>query len=401
MRYPAGWQRTLAIMFLAQMLSATGFSLIFPFLPLYVQSLGSATGASVELLSGLVFSAQAFTMAIASPFWGSMADRLGRKLMVERAMFGGAIILGLMAFAQSAEQLVLLRAIQGFITGTIAAANALVAAEAPRERMGFAMGLLQVAMWTGVAVGPVLGGTLADLYGFQAPFLITALLLAMAGVVVWRGVDERFHPVERTRTGLGGLLSQWGCILARRNLSVTYTMRFVGLLGTNMIWPIIPLFVQMLMPAATHVGKITGLIVGMSSAAGTIGAIYLGRKGDKVGQRNVLILTALAGAILLAPQSLVTSVWQLLMLQVAAGLVLGGMAPLLSALLARYSDRGTEGTVYGLDNSVNSAARAVAPMVGTAVAFWFSMRATFLAASASMALAALLAWLLLPKESER
>ena len=111
------WRRTLAIMFVAQLFSAVGFSIIFPFLPLYIADLGTTTGLSIEFWSGMVFSSQAITMMIASPIWGTMADRYGRKLMVERAMFGGAVIVLLMAFVQSAEQLVLLRAIQGFITG--------------------------------------------------------------------------------------------------------------------------------------------------------------------------------------------------------------------------------------------------------------------------------------------
>jgi MFS transporter, DHA1 family, multidrug resistance protein len=146
------WQRTLAILFVAQFFTAVGFSTIFPFLSLYVAELGSSTRLSVEFLAGAVFSAQALTMMVASPIWGAVADRYGRKLMVQRAMFGGAIILFLMAFVRTAEELVLLRAIQGLITGTVAAANALVAATAPRSRSGFAMGSLLVGLTTGVAV---------------------------------------------------------------------------------------------------------------------------------------------------------------------------------------------------------------------------------------------------------
>ena len=91
-------------MFFAQMITAVGFSTIFPFLPLYVKDLGSNTGLSLELLAGLVYSGQAFAMMIASPFWGAIADRYGRKLMVERTMFGGSVILLMMAFVQTAEQ---------------------------------------------------------------------------------------------------------------------------------------------------------------------------------------------------------------------------------------------------------------------------------------------------------
>jgi len=129
----SSWQRTLYIMFFAQLMVAVGFSSIFPFLPLYVEHLGSTTGMSIELLAGLVYSTQAFAMMLASPIWGVVADRMGRKLMVERSMYGGAVILLLMAFGTSAKQLVLLRTLHGLITGTIAAANALVASVTPRR----------------------------------------------------------------------------------------------------------------------------------------------------------------------------------------------------------------------------------------------------------------------------
>lgn len=86
------WQRTLYILVAAQVFTAIGFSSFFPFLPLYVKDLGSSSGINIEILAGLVYSGQAFTMMVASPFWGRLADSYGRKLMVERAMFGGAVI---------------------------------------------------------------------------------------------------------------------------------------------------------------------------------------------------------------------------------------------------------------------------------------------------------------------
>ncbi|MDQ3458406.1 MAG: MFS transporter, partial [Deinococcota bacterium] len=206
------WQRNLYILIFAQLVTAVGFSSIFPFLPLYVGALGSQSGLSVELLAGLVISAQALTMMIASPIWGSVADRYGRKRMVERAMFGGAIIILLMGFVRSAEELVLLRALQGLVTGTVAATNALVAASAPRERTGYAMGLLQVGTWSGVALGPILGGLLFDAVGPRAAFYGTAVLLFIAGVIVWLGVQETFTP--KTREERKGFVLEWRQVLA-------------------------------------------------------------------------------------------------------------------------------------------------------------------------------------------
>jgi DHA1 family multidrug resistance protein-like MFS transporter len=392
-----GWQRTLYIMFFAQLMTAVGFSSIFPFLPLYVQDLGSSTGASIELLSGLVFSAQAFTMMLASPIWGSLADRYGRKLMVVRSTIGGAILLLAMAYAQSAEQLVILRAIQGAITGTLAASNALVAAIAPRERSGYAMGLLTVGVGSGVAIGPLIGGAVADLYGYNAAFFVTAAMLFLSGVLVMLGVEEQFEP-NKGKSGSGSsVLAMWIALLRTHGLAVSYGIRFLTQLGRMMVVPITPLFIQELMGSTQGVNTITGLVTGVYAGMLTVSSIYLGRLGDQVGHRRVVLTSVLLVAILYFPQSLVTQSWQLLALVAMVGTAMGGVIPIVSALMAGYSNTNEAGAVYGLDNSVRAAASSLAPLLGSLVALWIGLRAAFAAAGVIYALTWVLASRKLPK----
>lgn len=389
------WQRTLYILFVAQMFTAVGFSSMFPFLPLYVQELGSSTGTSLELLTGLVFSGQAFAMMLVSPVWGALADRYGRKLMVERAMFGGTIILLLMAFARSAEQLVLLRTVQGLITGTVAAANALVAAIAPRERLGYAMGLLQVGLMTGVAVGPLVGGAVADTWGYSAAFFVTSGLLFISGLMVLFGVKEDFTPETQPKAKSGGILGGWKNILAAPGVGVVYGVRFISQMGRNIIAPVTPLLVQALLAGSGPVNTITGLVTGVYAASTTLSTAYLGRLGDRVGQRKLLIVCLGVTALLYFPQAGATAAWQLVALQALVGVATGGILPSISALLARYTRPGEEGAVYGLDNSVGSGGRAVAPLVGSAIAAGFGIRSAFTATGiAFLAAVGLAAWLL-------
>ncbi len=372
------WQTTLWIMFIAQFLSAVGFSIIFPFLPLYVAYLGVATFGDVALWSGLVFSLQALTMAIAAPIWGSLADRLGYKLMVERAMFGGAVILLLMGFARSAEELTLLRAIQGLITGTISAANALVATVTPRERMGFAMGALQMGLWSGTAAGPLIGGIIAETMGFRATFLVTAVLLFAAGVLVTVGVRAG-NPIRRERERApAGMVRSWLAIVRAPGIGPAYGMRFLSSLAQTILLPFAPLFIASLLSSGEPVSAYTGLIVGVSSAAGTATAIWLGRLGDRIGHRQVLAWSAALAGLAFLPQGMVSNVWQLLTLQAISGAAIGGITPSLSALLGRYTAAGSEGAVYGLDSSIVSAARALAPLLGALVVGPFGFGAAFL-----------------------
>src|SRR5690554_1250268 len=109
----SSWQRTVTVMFLAQLLASLGFSTIFPFLPAYVEELGATTGGSTVFWVAMVYSVQAVAMMIASPVWGAVADRYGRKPMVIRSLLGGAVLVVLMGFARSAEELVLIRLVQG------------------------------------------------------------------------------------------------------------------------------------------------------------------------------------------------------------------------------------------------------------------------------------------------
>lgn len=385
------WKRTLYIVFFAQMMAVAGFMTIVPFLPLYVEELGTRANLSTEFLAGLVYSAQAFTMAIASPIWGALADRYGRKLMVERAMFGGTVILLLMGFARSAEQLVLLRAVQGLVTGTIGAANALVAAATPREHTGYAMGLLQVGMGVGLAVGPLIGGAVADAISYSAAFYVTAGLLFFAGILVWWGVDEHFDPPDALKGDAKSFVAEWRHVLTSSGIPITYGLSFMSQLGRMMIFPIAPLFILSLLPDAGKVNTFTGLVVGIASLMTTISAVYLGRLSDRIGHRRILISSAVLAALFYLPQSLVTSGWQLLVLQALVGVCMGGLIPSISALLARYTQAGEEGAAYGLDHSITSAARAVAPLLGAAVAAWFGLRATFVATAFIYLMAAAIA----------
>jgi DHA1 family multidrug resistance protein-like MFS transporter len=391
------WQRTLWIIFFAQMMTAVGFSSINPFLPLYVKDLGTSSNLSIEMLAGLVYSAQAFTMMITAPIWGAIADRYGRKLMVERSMFGGAIILLVMAFVTSSEQLIVLRAIQGMITGTVAASSALVASIAPRKRMGYAMGVLQVGLNSGVALGPVIGGAVADAFGYSSSFFVTAALLLISGIVISVGVHEEFTPKESLGKKGNKFWEKWRQIFLMPGVGMTYGMRFMAQLGRMMVIPILSLFALELLTNADRVNTFTGLVIGAGSATMTLSGIYLGRLGDRIGHRRVLIACFILAGLLYLPQSLVTQGWQLLVLYALVGIGSGGIVPLVSALLANYTPEGEEGSVYGLDNSIQSGARSLAPLVGSAVALWFGLRSTFIATTLIFLLAAPLAAWKLPR----
>ncbi len=396
------WKRTIVFLFLAELVTAVGFSSIYPFLPLYVNSLGSKWGINLEIMAGLVFSAQAMTMMVASPVWGALADRYGRKIMVERAMFGGGVILFLMAFVRSSEELVLLRAAQGLITGTISAAGALAASVTPRDRTGFAMGVLQVGLGSGLALGPLIGGPIADAYGYSAAFYVTGVMLVIAGLLVLFGVKEQF---DSNRNGKEmkniRFIDEWKNIINEKGVKTAYAMRFSSQLGRMMIMPIAPLFIVSLLEDSSHAGSYTGIMFGIMSGFTTLSAFFLGRLGDRIGHRKIVVFCVLTAAVLYVPQYFIQYPYQLIVLQAMAGICMGGILPAVSALLAGYTQIGEEGAVFGIDNSVNAAARALAPLIGSAVSYAFGMRYVFIACALTYLAAGGLAVWLLPERRIR
>jgi len=213
----------------------------------------------------------------------------------------------------------------------------------------------------------VIGGFLEYLFGYRVAFVLTAVLLFAGGVLVSTLVRERFVRSDDQRGGVGGMASSFGTVLRAPGVAVVLLVRFTAWLGRTMIVPFLPLYVAGLMAGAATAGIVTGLAIGVASAAGTATSILLGRLGDRIGHRTVLVFGALATAAAYVPIAFVTEAWQLVALYGLTGATIGGVLPSISALLAQLTDRGEAGSVYGIDNAIVSAARAASPVIGAAV----------------------------------
>jgi DHA1 family multidrug resistance protein-like MFS transporter len=402
------WQRNLGVLWIGELIAIAGFSVTLPFLPYYVQELGITGVNQVAFWSGLITAAQAVTMALIAPVWGSLADRYGRKIMVVRAMFGGAIVISAMGLVGNVYQLVILRAVQGTLTGTVPAATTLVASNTPPKRRGYALGLLQMAIYLGSSVGPLLGGLIADNLGMRAAFWVTGGLLFTAGVLVSLFVHEEFTPAEKLphkgaedqapkpRLWDGLLL-----VLRTRALLVVFGIRVLMRTAFRIVGPVMPLFVQQLAGPDVKIASLTGTITGLSSATSAVSAIVFGRLGDRIGTRRILLGCGTAVCVLYGLQGWVSTTTQFLILRVLTGAVMGGIVAATSALLAELAPKDRFGAVYGINTSLTAAANGVAPMVGAALTASWGLSSAFLGAAAMYGLATAVIALLIPSPKQR
>ena len=199
---PNSWRRNLAVLWFGTFMAGIGFSEVMPFLSLYVDSLGHFTHNELSLYSGLAFAASYLVTAIASPLWGKLADRTGRKLMLVRASAGMAIVFILMGLVTNVWQLIGLRLLQGVFSGYISNANALIATQVPKRKSGQALGTLVTGNVSGALLGPLLGGTLASFFSYRVTFFITGALFVGVFLVTTLMVHEDFKPVAKSKMHL-------------------------------------------------------------------------------------------------------------------------------------------------------------------------------------------------------
>ncbi len=379
------WQRNLLAIWIAQTLTMVAFSFVLPFIPLYIQSLGIEDPTEAAQWAGLVTAATALSMSIVQPIWGNLSDRVGRRPMVIRSMFGAAITLGLMALVRSPMELLVMRLIQGTVTGTVAAGNALVATSTPKHRLGFALGVMQVAIFTGNSFGPLGGGLIADHVGFRASFLCASALLVVGGGIVVLFVKEDFTPPSESGK-TEGAWSQAKSLMSMTVFAMMLTVTFLIQFGNVIVGPVLSLFISDL-AGGSDPATMSGVVMAGTGLVSAASALIIGRLSDRVGPTKILPV-CLAGAMLTyIPQAMVENVWQLLGLRMLMGVFLGGLMPTANAIIATLVSAERRGAAFGLVATSNAIANGTGPLSGAIIATLWGFRAVFAATGVLFALA--------------
>jgi len=371
----APWKRTFYSAFIAQILSIVGFAFCFPFLPFFIKELGVESTADQAWWAGVVMSAAGVTLALFAPIWGMLADKYGRKCMVLRAMFCGTVIMFLMSLVQTVPQLIVCRLLQGAFTGTVAASVALVAGVTPAHRSGFALGMMQAAVFIGVCLGPFFGGIVADHFGYRMAFRIGALVILVGGVLIQFGTKEEFTPPDPERKETHGTFSD---VLKNPTFLLAVFIMLAVRLSNSLASPSFPLIVRDIHGSGEAINSLTGSIIAVSALAGAVSAAVLGHFGDSWGHRKVLIICCIGGAIASFAHLPIDSIPGLFVVRTMFGLSIAGMIPATNAMIRHETADHNIGKAYGAATSFSMSGLAIGPLLGGYLGGTFGLRTPFL-----------------------
>jgi DHA1 family multidrug resistance protein-like MFS transporter len=388
------WRRNLYVIVAVEfaVLLAYGFS--NPFMPYYIQDMGSFTDSQAAFWSGLATTAFGLTMFLSGPVWGILADRWGRKPMVLRAILGVAVISAGMGLAPNVYWVVGLRAAQGLFSGTMAAASAMVSANSPREKIPYAMGLLTVAMYAGNTLGPFIGGLIAEAFGYQNCFYVIAAVYLAGGLAVLFFTKEDFVPeIKRW----GSTLSSLGRLAKSREILPLLVVLCVLSIGPSVLTPVVPLIIKAL-GTGSNSAVSSGAAFSLMGVVATISALLAGKiAGGNINLKKMMVYCCLFTGILYLPPMFAQSLVPFIALMSLMGTFKGGIMISSSSLIALTVSESQQGMAYGLQQSANFLGNGIGPILGGGLASLTNLRVVFPVAAGLYILAGLLVFKLLPE----
>lgn len=370
------WRKTLFILWLGQVLSLMSFGFGIPFLPFYIRQLGVTDPTQVKLFTGILNVAPAITMAITAPIWGSLADKYGRKLMILRAMFSASVLIGLMGLSQNVYMLLFLRILQGVFTGTVAASQSFVAANAPKKELAFSLGFMSSAQFLGYSIGPALGGFTGDYFGFRTSFFIGASIMLIGAIftLVFLKEDKRTfgssnESGEKTiKHGFKFFFNIVGiilfCIMLQRFLRSIFV-------------PFMPLYLEEI-HGKNNISTLTGVVEMFVSLATAIAGLTLTRLADKMNKNKLITyLLSISFVFIVVLRLIPNSFIAFLIIYTVLFFFLGGIEPIMTSLSAERVNPKYRGSLFGIQAMLGSIGWMLAPMIGSYVSIHISYKALF------------------------
>ena len=372
------WQRNLKIAWIGTFFTGASFSIVMPFMALYIEELG-VKGDMVEWYTGLSVAISALASALVSPIWGRLADRYGRKPMMIRASMVMTFTMGGLALVPNVFWLLFLRTLNGLFAGYVPNATALIASQVPQNRSGYALGTLSTGLTAGVLIGPLLGGTLSEAFGMRGTFLLVGLILFICCLLTIFGLRENFQPVEK---GEMMTLSQvFAKIPSKSMLIGLFVTSMIIQISAQSIAPMLALYIRYL-GQRENILFYSGLIVSAMGFSSLLSTPYLGKLGDRIGNHRLLLMGLFYSFLLYFLCGFAGSALQLGILRFAYGFGVGALMPSVNSLLTKMTPKEGISRIFSFNQSFSYIGQVLGPFVGSAVATGLGYRWVFFVTAA-------------------
>src|SRR5262245_30494659 len=393
------WRRNQVAVNTAAAMIFLGFTLVTPFLPFYIESIGVEGEARVAIWSGFLLSVSPLLAALLGPFWGRLADHLGMKVMVQRVLFTIAVHWGLMFFTRTVWQVLALRIMLGLFSGFGTMSVALVTHGCPKERIGHAVGALQATQIMSTAIGPFVGGLLAASIGIRNTYLVTCVLCTLAFlfvIVLYRNVPSAADPSEApvVVSQAGPISEGWRAILPRRLRAtpVAGRLSFREVLSLPLFMPLLPILflinmvdraLFLLVPLCvaapwmrvSAVEATTGVVMSGGALTGAASAYLFGRLcGRHIRPISLLLWSLLAGAVLIVAMALCRTVLPFTITRLLLGFAVGGAPTLGYTIAGEFIPDNVRASSYAILSSTAMLGASLGPTM-TGVLGAFDLRA--------------------------
>jgi len=385
------WKKNLYVLWGTQFLVMMGMNMVIPFLPFYIRQLGITNPNDVARWSGIVFAGTFMTSFIATPFWGTMGDKYGKKLMVVRALFGLGLSQIFIGFSQDVFQLFIFRLLQGAISGFIAASLALVSTSTPKERIGYALGILQSATAGGTMIGPAFGGFLADIIGYREIFFITAALCVAGGFIVIKLVQETEQPAQAHEPP--SVIQNFKMMATNRHLRIIGITIILSQMASLMIEPLFALFIESFQSTTTYISTYTGITIAISGIFMVISSPWWGKRNDRLGFKQNLIMSLTWTGIAYSLHMVIPTLLTLALLRAILGFARGGILHSLYSMTSIHSPENRKSGLIGIASSLTVFGNMLGPMSGGMIAGYFGLSGVFIINSTMFIICSILVWM--------
>lgn len=370
------WKILLAMMVTFALMMSSSYTMLIPFLPIYMQSELGATADNVSLWSGVTYAITFAISAFVSPIWGKLSDKMGKKPMIIRASFLLAITYFLGGIVRTPFELFLVRAFQGIASGLWPACLVMMSACVPKNKIGISMGLMQSANICGGIIGPLLGGILATAFGMRNSFYVGAVALSLITVTTILFIKE--PPVAPEKEINKAQNTSYLSFIKDKNILILLLCVCMTNLVILQIQPIVSLYVQQLSHNSDKAVLLTGFIMSLGGIAGALASPLWGKTGQKVGFYKTITLAFISAGLLMSLQGVPNSLVLFGLMQFLCGLGFSGIFPSANSILVLLTPPSSRGMGFGSLFSAQMIGGALGPVIGGVIVSFMSFNTVYI-----------------------